>query len=359
MNKYKVCVYAICKNEEKFVERFVESCKGADAIYVLDTGSTDNTVSKLKDLGVNVETKIIDPWRFDVARNLSLDMIPNEFDICICLDLDEVLISGWRETLEKEWKNNTNRLRYIYNWHLDEFDNPLVSYSGEKIHSRTGYKWIHPVHEILQFNGDYEKIIRTDNLIIHHYPDSTKSRASYLPLLELAVEENPFNDRNVHYLGREYMYYKQWNKSIDMLIRHLNMKSAVWKDERSASMRFIARCYESLGRHDEVRMWLDKAIKEAPHLRDPLIERAMFEYKVKNWNDVIKYSSAALKIKSHERTYINEVFSWNETVYDLLSLGYYYTKEYKLALDNIKLALEIAPNDERLISNMQIINKML
>ena len=55
MNKYKVCVYAISKNEEKFVERWVNSMKEADEIYVLDTGSDDNTVSKLKELGVNVE----------------------------------------------------------------------------------------------------------------------------------------------------------------------------------------------------------------------------------------------------------------------------------------------------------------
>ena len=29
MKKYKVCVYAICKNEEKFINRWVESMKEA------------------------------------------------------------------------------------------------------------------------------------------------------------------------------------------------------------------------------------------------------------------------------------------------------------------------------------------
>lgn len=64
----KVCVYAISKNEEKFVSRWVDSMKEADEIYVLDTGSTDNTVSKLKELGVNVVSKIISPWRFDIVE---------------------------------------------------------------------------------------------------------------------------------------------------------------------------------------------------------------------------------------------------------------------------------------------------
>ena len=72
MNKYKVVVYAICKNEEKFVNRWIESMKEADKIVVLDTGSDDDTVKKLKEQNVYVESKVINPWRFDVARNEAL-----------------------------------------------------------------------------------------------------------------------------------------------------------------------------------------------------------------------------------------------------------------------------------------------
>ena len=102
--KYKVCVYAICKNEEKFVDRWYESVKEADEIYVLDTGSTDNTVNKLMQHGVFVTKKIIDPWRFDVARNESLKLVPDDTDICVCVDLDEVYEPGWRKLLENCWK---------------------------------------------------------------------------------------------------------------------------------------------------------------------------------------------------------------------------------------------------------------
>ena len=63
MKKYKVCVYAICKNEEKFINRWVESMKEADEIYVLDTGSTDNSRKLLKKLGVNVKKKVINVWK--------------------------------------------------------------------------------------------------------------------------------------------------------------------------------------------------------------------------------------------------------------------------------------------------------
>ena len=317
MNKYKICVYAICKNEEKFVERWVNSVKEADEIYVLDTGSMDNTVEELKKRGVIVSQKEINPWRFDVARNLSLDMVPNDADICVCIDLDEVLEVGWRKKLEKIWNIDINRLRYNYNWSLDDKNNPIVNFYIEKIHTRNNYKWIHPVHEVLKYTGNgTERFITTDDITVNHYPDNNKSRSNYLPLLELSVKESPNNDRNMHYLGREYMYYGRWNECIDTLINHLNLPSATWKDERSASMRFIARSYINLKRYDEARMWLDKAIREAPYLRDPYVERALLEYQLSNYKEVEKYAKEALKIRKHEKTYINEPFSWNHTIYD-------------------------------------------
>ena len=66
----KICVYAICKNEEKFVQRWYDSMKEADKIFVLDTGSTDGSYDALKKLGVIVKKEEIKPWRFDVARNI-------------------------------------------------------------------------------------------------------------------------------------------------------------------------------------------------------------------------------------------------------------------------------------------------
>lgn len=354
MRKYKISVYAISKNEEKFVDRWMDSVSEADEVIVLDTGSTDKTVEKLEKRGAKVVVKEIKPWRFDVARNESLKLVSADTDICVCIDIDEVIEKGWREKLEKLWNDDVNRLRYNYNWSFDEYGNPTVNFYIEKIHSRDNYRWIHPVHEILIYEGGKENSITTDEITVNHYPDNTKSRGSYLPLLELSVKENPEDDRNMHYLGREYMFYGKWNESIDTLIRHLNLKSATWKDERCASMRFIARCYSNLNRYDEARMWLDKAISEAPYLRDPYMERALLEYKLENFDDVEKYCLKALEINTHEKTYINEVFSWDHTVYDLLSLSYYFRGNNKLALENVNKALEISPNDERLKENKKI-----
>lgn len=354
----KIIVYAISKNEEKFVDRWANSMKEADAIYVLDTGSTDDTVEKLKRHGVVVKQEIIKPWRFDVARNKSLDLVPEDADLCVCTDLDEVFDVGWRKRLEEQIRDN-NHARYNYNWQFDDNKNPIISYYLNKIHTRFDYKWVYPVHEVLEYTGESpEKVITLDDITLNHYPDKNKSRTSYLPLLELAYKENKDDPRILHYLGREYMYYNENDKAIKMLKKHVNSKFSTWKDERCASMRFIARCYARKEDIENSLKWFDKAINEAPYLRDAYVEKAILEYGLKNYNNVIYLCNVALDINENKKTYINEQFSYDHTIYDLLSLCYYYKNNKDLALYYIDKAILISPNIERLISNKKIFEKL-
>ena len=70
MGSKKICVYAISKNEEPFVDRWYDSVKDADYVVVCDTGSTDQTIDKLTNLGATVYSITVSPWRFDEARNI-------------------------------------------------------------------------------------------------------------------------------------------------------------------------------------------------------------------------------------------------------------------------------------------------
>lgn len=99
----KIVVYAICKNEARFVDRWMDSMGEADRVVVLDTGSTDDTVARLKARGAAVAVEPISPWRFDTARNRSLELVDEDADICVCTDLDEVFHPGWRAALEAAW----------------------------------------------------------------------------------------------------------------------------------------------------------------------------------------------------------------------------------------------------------------
>ena len=177
-NKYKICVYTIAKNEEKNVDKWVDSMSEADYICVLDTGSTDSTVEKLRARGVIVEQKIINPWRFDVARNESMKLIPEDTDICVSTDLDEVFNPGWRKALEQDWEPDKFKMgRYYYVFQHTPTGGEADSFYRDKIHKyepETFY-WIFPIHEVLNRPQDMaEKLF--PEIVCHHWQKNTNSK---------------------------------------------------------------------------------------------------------------------------------------------------------------------------------------
>ncbi|MGG0284330.1 glycosyltransferase [Peribacillus butanolivorans] len=359
MKKLKIAVYAICKNEEQFIDKWMDSMQEADLVVVADTGSTDQTVEKLKSRGAHVYNIKVDPWRFDVARNISMNFVPEDVDVCVVTDLDEIFEPGWRDKIEKAWTEETTRLKYMFTWTFNPDGTRGSTFWKGKIHRRHGFRWVHPVHEVLYYYGsDLEKTVWDNTIQLNHFPDNTKSRGQYLPLLELAVKEDPDYVVNVFYLGREYMYYEMFDKCIETLNNYLLMPAASWIDQRSASMRYIARAYKQKGIHEEAKKWLYKAIAEAPHLREPYVEMAKFAHLDKDWPRVYHMVEEALKIKSKKASYMNEAFAWNHTIYDLGALSCYNLGLIQKSYEFAKIATELAPGDERLENNLNIIEKI-
>lgn len=361
MSRYHVTVYAICKNEEAFVRRWMESMAEADEVVVLDTGSTDGTVELLRALGARVEVEEIHPWRFDTARNRSLELVSPETDICVCTDLDEVFHPGWRKLLEEVWEEGTGQAAYRYTWSFRPDGGEGVVFWYEKIHAPRGYRWVHPVHEVLKWVGEGRPgpTVVADGIQLDHHPDPEKSRGQYLELLELSVEEDPEDDRNVHYLGREYMYRGRWADCIHTLKWHLSMPGAVWRDERSASMRYIARACLQLGQREQALSWHLRAVAEAPYLREPHLALAMQLYEQGEWEGVAYFTGRALGITQRPRTYISEAESWGSLPHDLRSLALYHTGHPEQALEEAKKARAIEPGLERLEKNVEILEQIL
>jgi len=358
MNKYKVCVYAICKNEAQFADRWIESMKEADLIVVTDTGSEDGTVKILREKGAIVYVNEVQPWRFDAARNVSLDHIPEGIDICVCTDLDELFEKGWRKCLEDAWTPDTKMAKYLYNWSRKENGTPDVQFNCYKAHSRHGYKWIDPIQEHLKyFWQSPEKIVFAAGMTLNHYPDKSKFKNSYLPLYEIAVQESPKSAHAVYSLGREYMYQGMWEKCIETLKMHLSFISFVSKEERCASMRWIAKSYFELSDYAQAYCWYFKAITECPQMREPYVECAIMAHHLKNWEMMFSLAEQALNIKEKSSVYMNIGYCWDHTPYDLAAISCYRLGMYERSLRHAKAALLFSPNDQRLINNVTIIEK--
>ena len=351
----KLYVYAICKNEKKFAARWMQSMGEADGVYVLDTGSEDGTPEELARLGAYVACKTIEPWRFDTARNSSLELVPQDADLCICTDLDEVFEPGWREKLEKAAREHpADQYKYRYVWSHTENGGEGLVFWHDKIHTRQNFRWHYPVHEVLNWQPERaSKVVVAPGVALHHWPVPDKPRSQYLPLLELAAREEPQDCRCAHYLGREYMYHGQWAQAVEELRRHLTLPGSTWEAERSASMRYLARCYEAMHREREALRWLYRAIAEAPALREGYVECAQFYYSQGNWPGVLLMCESALAITERSTTYLNEAFAWGAAPWDLAAQAAWHLGCGAKARDYGKQALQLELENARLQDNQR------
>jgi glycosyltransferase involved in cell wall biosynthesis len=202
-----IAVYGICKNEEKFIERCITSCKDADLIVFGDTGSTDRTKEILLDHGVKVVDLRVMPFRFDSARNSVLSFIPREYTTCISIDGDEVLVAGWRDKLEAVIDPSVDRYYHRFKtvWNWEGAGDNVHDHWHERIHHRSRYVWRSPVHEYLRkVTEGPENIEWLDNSdFMVQLPDLSKDRSSYLDLMRLAIQEEPDQWKIFYFLQQE------------------------------------------------------------------------------------------------------------------------------------------------------------
>ena len=118
----KIGVYAIAAGEpNEFIDRWLNSMKGADYIWVLVTKLNDPNYAYFKEKQkldefkdkLFVEEKEIKPWRFDVARNESYKIVDKYCDGLICTDIDEVLIEDFWDDFKKRFSSTRDSKEFI------------------------------------------------------------------------------------------------------------------------------------------------------------------------------------------------------------------------------------------------------
>ena len=367
----KICIYAICKNEKQFVQKWLDSMQEADVICVLDTGSTDGTFELLQEeaakrrnqVEIIVEQKEIKPWRFDVARNESMKLIPDYVDFCICTDLDEILTAGWSNEFKRLLEENPNleKIYYKYAWSHNEDGTPGRVFWYDKTHKNNGkWYWRHPVHEILTPSYDYanDKVFYADEKVIwlHHYPDQTKSRASYLPLLELRAEEDNNDDYyGLIYLAHEYFYRGMPQKCIDLILNKLIYRKDIDNICQADLFMFLGDSYCKLNNFKAAENWYKNGIDFAPNFRENYLRLANLCYELKRFEDCIKIVNKCLLKTTRLYSWLEKDTSWTYEPFDLLSLCYWELGLKEAALDYAYLAYQLDRDNKRLKGNYEFI----
>lgn len=358
----KICIYAICKDEIKFVDKWLDSMAEADYIVVLDTGSTDGTYEKLQQdpRVTRVEQKVISPWRFDVARNESLKLVPEDANILFCTDLDELLDPGWGKLIRDNWKEDTWRGHYRYVWSHTAAGNPGTTFWYDKLH-KPGYQWHYPIHEVLLPPGG-EMVLFTEepshlidfgnNITLHHYPDQTKSRSNYLSLLNLRVEENPQEAYGWFLLGREYAAMSKIPEAISTLSHTLELSDTKNKPLiEHCSIGYLGDLYSINREFDKAAECYNKQLFKDKTYREPYLSLA----EIYNYHGYYELAELlvrmALKNAFQHFDWTERDSAWNAQPYDILSVSYYNLGKIDECIENSLKALQLDPLNDRIQKN--------
>lgn len=362
----KISVYAICKNESAFVDRWYKSMEEADEIIVVDTGSTDDTIEKLKSYKkIKVIEKVFNPWRFDDARNFALSIVGDDMNILVSTDLDEILEPGWAEILRREWiEDYHTRAMYKYAWSHNTQGDPARIMLYDKIHDRSWY-WKYPVHEALvrKESPDYTRSECLDvfeKIYLHHYPDQMKSRKSYLPLLEIRAKEDNKDWFGAIYLAHEYFYQYRYADSIYFIDNKILQNKSEYTALELSNIYYFRGCNNiKLERYDEAIADFNKGISVDSKYRENYLKLADLYNTLRRYNSAIGVIRDCLSLSERRYSWLERDTSWNEEPWDILSISYYYIGEYITSYNMVIEALEKNTNS-RLLENKRLIeNKLL
>ena len=363
----KICCYAIAASEpESFIDRWLESMSGADYIAVLVTKENDPNYKyflskKAQYPQLIVEQKAITPWRFDTARNESMKLIPEDSDVLICTDIDETLDERFWDDLRKCVFEHPNfdRIFYRYAWSHNDKGNPKWVFWYDKITQLRGWHWDYPVHEALKcdtkryhYEGQY--YLNSDIIYLHHYPDNTKSRGSYLGLLEKRAEEYPEDLYGLYYLAREYSFVKNWEKA---LITVYKLYTRIRENPVRDDMRMMPSVLCMLGDFlnklnikDDAEYYYRQAITAEPTFRDGYVKLAQLLAYQPRPDEVFEIIDQMKSKSKYQEDWRLVTYYWRDwKINQILGDANCWKGNYIEALNNFKLAeADIKTRDDRI-----------
>jgi len=314
-NTVSLCM--IIKNEISNIENLMQDvCPVIEQVVVVDTGSTDGTLEKLKELKLQYPSLEIHhfDWveHFSKARNYSFSFAKNDW--VFWLDGDDRVDS----TKLKEFKDNTLDSVAVDAWLLDynyaqlPSGESLLTLGRERfIRREKNPTWIGAIHETVNISGLRQQHYHGLE-IVHNRAGKTIDRGRNLRILTREYEQNPGDPRTAYYYGKELFDHID-PKGIEVLEKFVDMPSKYWDDEVNARFR--------LGKAYLIENKLTEAVNQAEkiyHLDHTRLRAeaywlwGMVEVKLKNFKAAIRWFKWCLdEAPPSPRVLNKEYYTWN------------------------------------------------
>lgn len=234
-DKMKVTLYAICKNEEKNIEKFITISKKFTHTVVVDTGSTDNTVKLLKDAGIEVyeHPQTRDEFDFSKARNQALSYVKTDwaFSLDFNENVDEFSLEGLDIIAEEFTAFKHERYDKVGN------NEPTLGQAAyTRFHRTKNYVWINAIHETLTFvpTEKYPTDISVDTTIkiTKNIQLSVDKQLFYLSICERELKNDPGNNYYRWFIFKHYFEVKNINKVLKYGQEYLDLSRAYFDPTR-------------------------------------------------------------------------------------------------------------------------------
>lgn len=247
-----VAVAMIVKNEEAMLARCLESIKGADAIYISDTGSVDRTIEIARKYTSNVFTDYIWDDDFSGAQNFIKSKVKEDWILSI--DADEYLDCDFSE-VRKAIELGKD---YISCHMIAEGSHKLEFQFSRLFRNDQNIFWVQPIHKHLNLPGSGEEV-GSVRIVFGYSPAHQNDPDRTLRILEKTVSEEPEPGRNLYYLGREYWYKQKFKECTSTLGRYVQVSS--WDAEKAEAFLIMSQCYSAQGLDGDARDACLQAIK--------------------------------------------------------------------------------------------------
>lgn len=220
-----ITLYAICKNEQQNVEKFIKNSKKFFHTVVVDTGSTDNTVQLLRNAGIQVyeHPQTREEFDFSLARNQALSYVKTDwaFSLDFNEDIEDFNVGGL--SVISDEATSFRHLRY--NQNKNELGQSNEVYV--RFHRTKNYKWANAVHEIPVFifteEFSEEKIISTSIKITKNIHKSLDKELFYLSICEREYEKNTQEWFYLWFIFNHYFEVNNLGKALDYGQEFLNI----------------------------------------------------------------------------------------------------------------------------------------